>query len=157
MSGPKSDLMIVVSLLLVLVGSTVPAARTDHTDEPTPGVTKAVINRGRYLVEGVAVCGRCHTPIDETGRPDRTKWLMGASVQIRPSGPAPEWAVVAPRLAGLPPGIDAEFVTLLTTGISRNGGQPRPPMPRFQMTRADAAAVPAYLKSLVSDQAGLVR
>jgi hypothetical protein len=52
------------------------------------------------------------------------------------------------RRPGLPPGTDAEIITLLTTSIAR-GGQPlRPPMPRFHMTRVDAEAVLAYLKSL---------
>jgi len=37
---------------------------------------------------------------------------------------------------------------LLTTSVWRNGKTPRPPMPRFHMTREDAEAVVAYLKSL---------
>ena len=40
------------------------------------------------------------------------------------------------------------MITLLTTGIWVTGKPLRPPMPRFHMTRADAEAVLAYLKSL---------
>jgi hypothetical protein len=31
------------------------------------------ISRGKYLVEGVGVCWRCHTPRDATGEPDRNR------------------------------------------------------------------------------------
>ncbi len=47
-----------------------------------------------------------------------------------------------------PSGADAEFVRLLTTGVSRAGVAPNPPMPQFRMTRSDAEAVLAYMKSL---------
>ena len=94
------------------------------------------------------MCELCHTPRDEHGNPDRQHWLMGGPAQLRPAYPAPDWAVVEPRIAGTPPGTDAEIIQLLTTGISRTGKPPRPPMPPFRMTRADAEAVLAYLKSL---------
>jgi hypothetical protein len=109
---------------------------------------KALIERGRYIVEGVAMCERCHTPRDEHGNPDRAQWLHGGPVKIQPTYPSPTWAIVEPRIAGSPPGTDAEIVTLLTTGISRTGKPPNPPMPPFRMTREDAIAVLAYLKSL---------
>ena len=108
----------------------------------------ALVERGRYIVENVAMCELCHTPRDAQGNPDRTHWLLGGPAQLRPAYPAPTWAVVEPRIAGKPPGTDAEFVRLLTTGIARTGLPPNPPMPPFRMTRADAEAVLAYLKSL---------
>jgi mono/diheme cytochrome c family protein len=102
------------------------------------------VDRGRYIVENVAMCGRCHTPGGDGGKPDRAQWLQGAPIRQ----PGPDWAVQAPRIAGRPPGTDAEFVTLLTTGISRTGLPPRPPLPQFHMQKTDAQAVLAYLKSL---------
>ena len=107
-----------------------------------------LIARGKYIVEGVAGCGYCHTPRDENGDPDRTKWLAGAPVFYQPARRVSGWPTSAPRLAGLPPGSDAEMITLLTTSVSRSGRPLRAPMPRFRMTRADAEAVVAYLKSL---------
>jgi hypothetical protein len=71
-------------------------------------------------------------------------------VPFRPARQVEDWADVAPRLAGLPPGNDDEIVRLLMTGISRTGRPPRPPMPQFRLTRSDAEAVLAYLKSLSS-------
>jgi mono/diheme cytochrome c family protein len=115
----------------------------DHTI-PDP----ALVARGKYIVEGVAMCERCHTQRDEHGNPDRAHWLMGGPTQTQPTYPSPAWAIREPRIAGAPPGTDAEFVRLLTTGISRTGRPPNPPMPPFRMTREDAEAVLSYLKSL---------
>ena len=109
---------------------------------------QSVMERGKYIVESVAMCELCHTPRDEYGNPDRGRWLMGGPAQLRPTYPAPSWAIVEPKIGGGPPGTDADFIKLLTTGISRTGRPPNPPMPPFRMTRADAEAVLAYLKSL---------
>jgi mono/diheme cytochrome c family protein len=107
-----------------------------------------LIARGKYIVEGLAACGDCHTPRNKDGDIDRTKWLAGAPVFYEPAQSVPGWAISAPRIAGLPPGRDAEVITLLTTSVWRDGKTPRPPMPRFHMQREDAEAVVAYLKSL---------
>jgi mono/diheme cytochrome c family protein len=107
-----------------------------------------LIARGKYIVEGLAACGDCHTPRNRDGDIDRTKWLAGAPVFYEPAQSVPGWAISAPRIAGIPPGRDAEVITLLTTSVWRDGKTPRPPMPRFHMTREDAEAVVAYLKSL---------
>lgn len=107
-----------------------------------------LIARGKYIVEGLAACGDCHTPRNRDGGIDRTKWLSGAPVFYEPAQRVPGWAISAPRIAGLPPGRDTEIITLLTTATWRGGKAPRPPMPRFHMKREDAEAVVAYLKSL---------
>ena len=106
------------------------------------------VERGRYIVENVAMCELCHTPRTESGEPDKGHWLGGGPTQLRPAYPSPYWTQIEPRIAGRPPGTDADFIKLLTTGISRTGMPPNPPMPPFRMTRADAEAVLAYLKSL---------
>jgi hypothetical protein len=59
-----------------------------------------------------------------------------------------DWALIAPRLAGTPPGTDAQMVQALTTGIARTGRPLRQPMPQFRLTQTDAEAVVAYLKSM---------
>lgn len=118
--------------------------KTDTTASRNP----ALIERGKYIVENVAMCERCHTSRDENGNPVRNQWLQGGPVQLKQTYPTPIWASREPRIAGAPPGTDEQFITLLTTGISRTGAPPLPPMPPFRMTRQDAEAVLAYLKSL---------
>jgi len=110
--------------------------------------SKDSLARGKYIVEGVAMCSQCHTPHDNSASPDRGKWLQGGPVWLMPAMPVSDWPLKAPRIAGLLPGTDADVVTLLTTGVWRDGRRPRPPMPQFRMSREDAEAVVAYLKSL---------
>ncbi len=136
--------------LLLLIASTSQSSQgqgkkpTDNASSRNPGL----VERGKYIVENVAMCERCHTPRDENGNPERNHWLQGGPVQMRQTYPTPTWAQREPRIAGAPPGTDEQFITLLTTGISRTGAPPNLPMPPFRMTRQDAEAVLAYLKSL---------
>jgi mono/diheme cytochrome c family protein len=112
------------------------------------GQKEAPVARGEYIVNNVAVCSQCHTPRDNQGRLQREHWLEGASVWLQSAEPAENWPQYAPRIAGALPGTDEEMVTLLTTGIWRTGTYLRPPMPQFRMSRSDAEAVIAYLKSV---------
>ena len=49
---------------------------------------KSGIERGRYLVDHVALCGDCHTPRNSIGVPNRSLYLAGASAKIGPLGEA---------------------------------------------------------------------
>ncbi len=114
----------------------------------SPAPNKDTVARGQYIVDGVAMCGQCHTPRDAQGVPERSHWLEGASLWLTSAQPVADWPLQAPRLAGSPPGTDADIVKLLTTGIWSTGTYLRPPMPQFRMSVQDAEAVVAYLKSL---------
>jgi hypothetical protein len=48
--------------------------------------------RGRYLVENVAMCGDCHTPVLPTGQQDQLRFLMGAALAFQSIHPIPEWS-----------------------------------------------------------------
>jgi len=138
-----------LAALLIFGAVTSRSMMAQKSDKETRGGhDQALIERGKYIVEGVAMCERCHTRRDEQGNADLGAWLMGGPTQTQPTYPATTWAIREPRLAGSPPGTDADFIKLMTTGISRTGRPPSPPMPPFRMTRADAEAVLAYLKSL---------
>jgi mono/diheme cytochrome c family protein len=136
-----------------LIGNISPQRRrqSDRRNLRNPALRKNSL-RGKYIVEGLAGCGYCHTPRDENGEIDRTKWLAGAPVFYQPGQPVSGWPTTAPRIAGLPPGSNAEMITLLTTSVSRTGRPLRAPMPSFRMTRTDAEAVVAYVKSLSPGQ-----
>jgi len=140
------SVMSLVALALVLTQAK--AQEKEAAAKGGAAANQSQLERGRYIVENVAMCELCHTPRTENGQPDHGHWLGGGPAQLRPSYPAPTWALVEPRIAGRPPGTDADFIKLLTTGISRTGSPPNPPMPPFRMTRADAEAVLAYLKTL---------
>lgn len=153
MSRSKFWSMVVVPAFVLLAGANPPAAQAQHPD-PAKGTAKPEaaaderVARGRYIVEEVAMCGRCHSPVDMHGNRDTTHWLQGGAVGIAPTVVTEGWAIIAPRIAGTPPGTDEEIVHLLMTGVSRRGTYLRQPMPQFRMTQADAEAVLSYLKSL---------
>jgi hypothetical protein len=142
-----------LTALLLLAGTASQSSKAQEkqakkTGDSTNLRNPALVERGKYIVESVAMCERCHTPRDENGNALRNHWLMGGPVQLKQTYPTPTWAEREPRIAGAPPGTDEQFITLLTTGISRTGAPPLLPMPPFRMTRQDAEAVLAYLKSL---------
>ena len=139
--------MLTVALLAALCSFAVAqkAAQAGRAEKRPAGGDAA---RGKYIVEGVAMCGQCHTPRDSNGGQDRTRPLEGAEVWLVSANPVADWPLIAPRLAQNPPGTDAEIVKLLNTGIWRDGKPLRPPMPQFRMNESDAAAVVAYLKSM---------
>ncbi len=110
--------------------------------------SEARIERGRYLVEQVALCADCHTARDWKGRQDRERWLQGARLDFKPAKLMP-WAELAPPISGLPTfATDALAVEYLKTGLNQNKGFSKPPMPQYRFNHDDAVAVVAYLRSL---------
>ena len=150
---------IVIALVLIAAATLVfaqsqdanPKNKSPQRPSERAGVASDVA-RGKYLVEGVAICGECHTPRDSNGNPDRARWLQGATVPWLPAKPDANWPINAPRISGAPPASDADMIKLLTTGIWTNGNRLRFPMPQFRMERSDAEAVVAYLKSVAPQQ-----
>ena len=124
-------------------------AQTPGAQAPTQGVLlKGNAERGRYLVERVAMCIECHSERDDSGTIIPSRKFMGGPI---PAGPAwaRDWATLAPRNAGLPGYDDAAALRLLMQGaIARDGRQLQPPMPRFRMTAEDAADVIAFMRTL---------
>jgi hypothetical protein len=113
-----------------------------------PAAADARIERGRYLVERVALCADCHTERDWKGRQDREHWLQGARLDFKPAKIMP-WAAVAPPIAGLPTfATDEQAVKYFEAGLNRNGKQSSSPMPQYRLAHDDALAVVAYLRTL---------
>ena len=135
--------------LMCLLGAA-PAARAQQAKAGAAAHpdNSAQIARGKYIVEGVARCGQCHTPHDSNGEEDPEHPLEGAPLWLNPTMAIPGWPLRAPRIGGTPPATDAQMVMLLTTGIWIDGKRLRAPMPQFRMSPEDAAAVVAYLRSM---------
>jgi mono/diheme cytochrome c family protein len=142
--------MLVVRVLMLTVeaglaaGLAAPATGQTVASGAAPG--SANVERGRYLVERVAVCVECHSGRDRLDHIVPRERCMGGPIPFR--GPA-SWADRAPCIAGLPGYSDGDALRLLTRGaIGRDGVVLRAPMPRFQMTEADARDVIAFLRSV---------
>jgi mono/diheme cytochrome c family protein len=96
-----------------------------------PAPNDAQIQRGKYLVENVAMCADCHTPRDDKGQFDHSQWLQGNVLDIKPDHPMPLAAVAVP-IAGLPGFKDEKAVKFLETGIDLTGKPAMWPMPQFR-------------------------
>ena len=107
--------------------------------------------RGKYLVENVAMCGDCHTPMGPEG-PDRRQWLKGGTLDFAPLHPVKDWHKTAPDLT--PSGRlwqrwgEQKLQKFLETGLGPSGHRADPPMPTYKLKSEDAQAIVAYLKSL---------
>jgi mono/diheme cytochrome c family protein len=114
--------------------------------KPDPSKS-AEVNRGAYLVEGLAHCGACHTTRSFLGGPLQGYALEGASVQ--------GW--YAPNITSSPDGIggwsDQDLAAFLKTGAAPKHGVVIGPMAEtvhdslMRLTDEDIHAIVAYLKS----------
>jgi mono/diheme cytochrome c family protein len=145
-------LLMAAFLLLVAAGLNLSLAQEKKPAPASanPSANSGSVARGKYIVTEVAKCGNCHTPRTQNGELDYNRWLAGGPVPYLPAQPQADWPLLCPRIGGLPPASDAQMITLLTTGIWTTGQPLRSPMPEFHMTRADAEAVLAYLKSITT-------
>ncbi len=119
--------------------------------EYQPDPTKSADwNRGAYLVEGLAHCGMCHTPINALGGNTQSQAFQGGLI------PMQNWyapSLTSNKEAGLGDWSIDEIVELLRTGVS-NRGAVYGPMSEvvFHSTQylsdTDVRAMAVYLKSL---------
>lgn len=132
------------------------ASRLFSRENPAPQKSSAppaqpgTIDRGKYLVENVAMCEECHTPRDASGNLDESRRLQGAAIWIVPVHPTTNWANRAPALAGFEGFTEEQGEAILEKGVGPNGLPIQPPMHIYHMSHADAQAVIAYLRSLPS-------
>lgn len=112
----------------------------------------AQTDRGKYLVT-VAGCSDCHTPGSLLGNPDMTKFLGGSDVgfAIPGLGVFVGRNLTPDKETGLGSWTRAQIVTAFTTGVRPDGRILAPIMPwqgLAHLTKSDATAIAAYLKSL---------
>jgi mono/diheme cytochrome c family protein len=107
-----------------------------------------VVARGKYLVTEVGKCQECHTPRDENGTEDDSRWLQGSAVWIMPVHHTSNWAMNAPAIAGFLGFTDQDGYKIFEQGLGPNGIPIRPPMHIYHMNHEDAVAIIAYLRSL---------
>jgi mono/diheme cytochrome c family protein len=125
-------------------------------DEPVValGDQSEAAARGRYLAEGPAHCGECHTPRNAIGGLDESRWLAGAPnpvgrgriPNITPGGHINSWS-------------EADIANFLETGFtpefdSAGGRMAEVVKTLAELPAEDRAAIAAYLKAVpaISDQ-----
>ena len=136
----------IVSLNLAFAQRARPVAAAPQAT--TQSGVAAVVARGEYLANRVAMCVQCHSPRDASGALRMSEKFRGGAIPFKSPWPDSEWAYHAPSLAGLPGFTDEQIVALLSSGRATGRATPRSPMPAFRMSQDDAAAIAAYLRSL---------
>jgi mono/diheme cytochrome c family protein len=122
----------------------------------SPGASAAKNERGRYLVDHVALCGDCHTPRNFLGVPDRSRYLAGASKEIGPLGEAVP-NITPDQETGIADWKREDIAELLLTGTKPDLDNVQGLMAEViqgtaygykDMRREDALAIADYLKSV---------
>lgn len=105
-----------------------------------------VLERGRYLVEGLGHCAECHTARNALGGLDRNRWMAGA--------PNPSGKGTIPNIT--PAALDwseADLVEYFTSGFTPDydsaGGKMAEVVENLSLLpESDRAAIAAYVKAL---------
>ena len=112
---------------------------------------QALLERGRYLMQGPVACGNCHSPITPEGEPIPGKELSGRFLEE-----VPEFKLYPPNITphpedGIGSWSDAEIIRAIREGVRPDGTIIGPPMPISMyrpMSDEDAAAIVAYIRAL---------
>jgi mono/diheme cytochrome c family protein len=121
-----------------------------------PQAPKAGVERGRYLVDHVSLCGDCHTPRNFLGVPKPSLYMAGASQDIGPLGEAVPNVTPDPE-TGIGKWTREEIAELLITGTKPDLDNVQGLMEEViqgaphgykDMKKDDALAIADYLKSI---------
>ena len=111
-------------------------------------VSDPVLERGRYLVEGLGHCTECHTERNVLGGTVMSRWMAGA--------PSPDGKGRVPNITPHEDGLgwsEAEIVEYFETGFTPDFDVPSGEMYEVvlnmgQLSGADREAIAAYLKAI---------
>ena len=136
-----------VVLLVVAGSSRIGASPPAQAAAPPAQNPAALVAQGEYLANRVAMCVQCHSPRDAQGNVMLSQRFHGGAIPVQSPYPNRQFAAQAPNIAGLPGFTDDQIIALLTEGRATDRDPPRPPMPPFRMSRQDAQAIVAYLRT----------
>ena len=121
-----------------------------------PEAPKSGVDRGRYLVDHVSLCGDCHTPRNSIGVPNRSLYLAGVDEKSSPFSQGA--ANLTPdKETGIGDWTREDIVELLKSGTKPDGDVVEGLMYEVvqgpghgykDMTREDALAIADYLKTV---------
>ena len=121
-----------------------------------PQAPKSGIQRGRYLVDHVALCGDCHTPRNFIGAPNQSLYMAGASEKNGPLGEAVP-NITPDKETGIGDWRRQDIAELLLTGIKPDSDNVQglmyeviqgTPHGYKDMKKEDALAIADYIKSI---------
>jgi len=110
------------------------------------------VQRGKYLVD-IIPCTDCHTPGSFLGHPDMKRYLGGSDVGFAIPGLGVFYGanLTPDNDTGLGKWTVKQIAAAIAEGTTPDGRKLAPPMPSewfHHLTKADALAIAAYLKTL---------
>ena len=110
----------------------------------------AVLERGKYLMEGVVACGNCHMARGDKGQPLPEKGLSGGMVFDEPPFKAIAANITPDPQTGIGKWTDAQLALAIREGVRPDKSVIGPPMPigfyRY-LSDDDLAAIIAYMRA----------
>ncbi len=110
----------------------------------------AVLERGKYLMEGVVGCGNCHMARGDKGQPLPEKGLSGGMVFDEPPFKAVAANITPDPQTGIGKWTDAQLALAIREGVRPDKSVIGPPMPvpfyRY-LSDEDLAAIIAYIRA----------
>jgi mono/diheme cytochrome c family protein len=137
---------------LVAAGSVATYLRaTRQVQAPYPDIRAstepAVIERGRYLVEGAAHCGECHGVVEPKGASRMGRPLVGGLEFELPVGTFRVPNITPDPETGIGKIEDKAIARLLRYGVKPNGEMALPFMPYADLSDEDITAIISYLRT----------
>jgi len=152
-TGPQASALLAAACLVAACGrdgsQSPAAARISQSSQ-------SVLERGRYLVDTVALCNDCHTPRNADGSFDKTHpYLPGVECLVdidpEPGKGCLNSRNLTPDATGLKSRTDAQIKTMFLDGVTPTGKALLPIMPYYSyhnMSDEDASAIVAFLRSV---------
>jgi mono/diheme cytochrome c family protein len=113
-----------------------------------PAAAETLYQRGKYLVETIAGCGNCHTPVGPKG-PVMARRYSGGPPLVTAHYKAFATNITPDKETGIGKWSDAQIVRAIREGVRPDGSIIRPPMP-FEFYRKlsdrDVSAIVVYLR-----------
>ena len=140
-----------IAFVLIIAAGCGNGGPADVAVEDTAAVDSAMVERGEYLVEGIAGCGNCHTPRDEDGQLIQSQNMAGSYVIEEPIFTAYAPNITPDLETGVGSWTDDELVRAIREGVHRDGQILGPPMAfesYRQISDTDINAIVAYLRTV---------
>jgi mono/diheme cytochrome c family protein len=140
-----------VVLSLGVVGTVVTYVRANRTvPAPYPNIhastDPAVVERGRYLVEGPAHCGECHGAVEPKAATRLGRPLVGGQEFELPVGTFRVPNITPDPETGIGRLKDEELARMIRYGVMPNGHTALPFMPYADLCDDDLTAIISYLR-----------
>lgn len=150
--------LLLLGIVSLVIKFYVLSPRSRAAPNVTAQATPEVVARGKYLVNHVAACIGCHSPVqeDKPGDPP-VEGRIGAGRDFGNWGPDVPFRLRAPNLTpdketGIGAMTDGEVIRAMREGIGRDGRALFPQMPYVTYAQTlsddDALAIVAYLRTL---------